>query len=351
MLFGVVLSTFCLLLLGGFHRQNSNKEDGWIRMKIGNEGAWQNKWFIFEDGVLKYGASPSAPDATLTQVPMDQVISLKTDNAHENTIVITTVNYKLYLNLANTVEMHKWLFAFQKSVALVLTHLMKSAESHATAGKVSKTPTAKLGMPSPEKCSLSHKSSHGSSHGRMDVRGSPLGNRTPEGRLFSNDRSVSTDNDGRFEFRHSDGADNALGRALGSTAIPINPAAQKPSHHGHHSHQAAHSHHAHSHHSSHAHAHSHHSRSKGLAGSTGDNLGASSYGYLSGRGESVDKLATSFKEENDKHLRLEELLQSDTEGSRSRGNSGDSNSESEGEDPDGDWKSRGSNEMQDDEDE
>lgn len=244
--------------------------------------------------------------------------------------------------------MRKWLFAFQKSVALVLTHLMNSAEQQNDTGR-NKHTSGKMGAPSPEKFGVGKRSPLNTSHGNIEHLGCVDRNHSPNA----------------GDFRHSDGVENTVSRPFGSSAIPIQVPQQKSSHHGHGHHrsqQQAHSHHAHSHHVHSHHAHSHHSSSRsksGLGCPSGDGTVAmpagTSYGYGgTGRGESVDKLATSFKEEDATHLRLEELLHTpSTEESRSRAHSGDSdsNNSSDEEDADGDWRSKSSNEMQNDDEE
>ncbi len=60
-------------------RQNSSREDGWIESKIGDKGEWIRRWFIFDDGVLKYGGNSLDSDNELTKIPMDRVMSLRAD--------------------------------------------------------------------------------------------------------------------------------------------------------------------------------------------------------------------------------------------------------------------------------
>jgi len=108
-----------------FFRQNSHREDGWISVKIGHSDAWVNKWFIFDEGVLKYGPHPSSAEGEFVCIPLQNVIKLRADG--DATILVSTTTQKILLRLATTDEMHKWLFCFQKSVAMVLTHLMSLA--------------------------------------------------------------------------------------------------------------------------------------------------------------------------------------------------------------------------------
>jgi hypothetical protein len=60
-------------------RQNSNREDGWISIKIGSNDTFRNKWVVFDDGELKYAPHPSCRDEGYTHVPMNSVVKLRAD--------------------------------------------------------------------------------------------------------------------------------------------------------------------------------------------------------------------------------------------------------------------------------
>lgn len=107
-----------------FFRRSSNKEDGWIEIKVDSNEEWLKVWMIFDDGVLSYGPNPSASDDQFTKLSIDNVISFRTDAISNNTIVINTTAVKIQLRAMSTDEMRKWLFCFQKSVALLLSRLM-----------------------------------------------------------------------------------------------------------------------------------------------------------------------------------------------------------------------------------
>ena len=62
-----------------FFRQNSNREDGWADVRIDKETTWRKMWFIFDDGILKYGSGPHAPPSSFASIPMDNVLSLRAD--------------------------------------------------------------------------------------------------------------------------------------------------------------------------------------------------------------------------------------------------------------------------------
>lgn len=119
-----------------FFRQNSNREHGWMYIKVGRSTTWEKRWFVFDNGVLQHANSSKALSYEFVQIPMDTVITLRADKKStvgvEPTIMITTTENKLYLKLANMEEMTKWLFCFQKAVALVLTHLLEAPSQHSS---------------------------------------------------------------------------------------------------------------------------------------------------------------------------------------------------------------------------
>lgn len=65
---------------------SSSREEGWLETKIGRAELWERMWVVFDDGVLYYSADRNADrdiDDNVTRVPMDRVISLRTDvSAH-----------------------------------------------------------------------------------------------------------------------------------------------------------------------------------------------------------------------------------------------------------------------------
>lgn len=60
-------------------RQNSTREEGWMEARIGHAREWLKLWFVLDNGVLKYGSSPTTPDEDLLQIPMDSVVTLCAD--------------------------------------------------------------------------------------------------------------------------------------------------------------------------------------------------------------------------------------------------------------------------------
>lgn len=152
-------------------------------------------------------------------------------------------------------------------------------------------------------------------------------------------RSSSTDMPiGKFDFRHSDSLETAL--RSGSSAIPIQHAYGK-NHNGHG--------HGHGHGNGYGHASSHHShavapepRSRAHSNQS-HGLRSASHDGSNSRGMSVDKIATSYKEDDEEIMRLEDLLITPSDGSPRQSESQNSEDSDDG-DINGDWRSKGSNE-------
>jgi len=80
--YDVIFQYIIYYLLTYIYRQNSNRVDGWIDVKIGSSNhsnIWQNRWFVFDNGVLKYGKDSRIAEQEYVQIPMDSVITLKAD--------------------------------------------------------------------------------------------------------------------------------------------------------------------------------------------------------------------------------------------------------------------------------
>lgn len=72
-----------------FHRMSSSKVEGWLETKIGRAERWERKWVVFDDGVLYFSTQKEAArddNEVVTQIPMDRVISLRTDVRTEKLI-------------------------------------------------------------------------------------------------------------------------------------------------------------------------------------------------------------------------------------------------------------------------
>ena len=61
---------------------SSSKVEGWLETKIGRAERWERKWVVFDEGILYFSTQKEADRAdteAVKQVPMDRVISLRTD--------------------------------------------------------------------------------------------------------------------------------------------------------------------------------------------------------------------------------------------------------------------------------
>lgn len=91
-MFSSPLAFHCTILLtpllnaSDIKSMSSSREEGWLETKIGRAELWERMWVVFDDGVLYYSADRNADrdiDDNVTRVPMDRVISLRTDvSAH-----------------------------------------------------------------------------------------------------------------------------------------------------------------------------------------------------------------------------------------------------------------------------
>ena len=114
-------------------RQSSSREEGWLETKMKRNEPWQRKWVVFDDGVLtcadsqqfinnndndavlSYGSGGSGGDTSgfstetgqgtgtvnksgVMKIPMDQVISLRTDDQYGDSVIqIVTTEGKLLI--------------------------------------------------------------------------------------------------------------------------------------------------------------------------------------------------------------------------------------------------------------
>lgn len=60
-------------------RQYSSKEDGWLELRIGHSNRWERKWVIFEQSSLQFGPEESASRDKFQIIPMDSVVSIRTE--------------------------------------------------------------------------------------------------------------------------------------------------------------------------------------------------------------------------------------------------------------------------------
>lgn len=74
---------------------NSSREEGWMKLKIGETGNWEQMHIVFDNGLLSYSAAKLHSDDAeksnhvVTKVHMDKVISLRTDVSEVNYSVLT----------------------------------------------------------------------------------------------------------------------------------------------------------------------------------------------------------------------------------------------------------------------
>eukprot|EP00599_Poterioochromonas_sp_BG-1_P005644 CAMPEP_0173144310 /NCGR_PEP_ID=MMETSP1105-20130129/7153_1 /TAXON_ID=2985 /ORGANISM="Ochromonas sp., Strain BG-1" /LENGTH=712 /DNA_ID=CAMNT_0014057959 /DNA_START=152 /DNA_END=2291 /DNA_ORIENTATION=+ len=110
-----------------FFRQNSTNENGFVEVSDNNSGQWTKKWMSYDESVLYFYKDPLTKDQDSFRIPMDKVISFRADNVNgEHPLIsIVTTDKKFKLRLSNIDEMRKWLFCFQKSVALVISHIVE----------------------------------------------------------------------------------------------------------------------------------------------------------------------------------------------------------------------------------
>ena len=72
-----------------FFRQNSNPENGWLSLRVGQTGEWDDRWVAFEDYTLSVYGNPGG--AKLFDIPMDTVVSFRTDVSSQVIISILMV--------------------------------------------------------------------------------------------------------------------------------------------------------------------------------------------------------------------------------------------------------------------
>lgn len=69
-------------------RLTSNREEGWLKIKLGEEGVWEDMYVTFDYFVISYSITKpdhneevdkGIDDDDSTKVQMDKVISLRTD--------------------------------------------------------------------------------------------------------------------------------------------------------------------------------------------------------------------------------------------------------------------------------
>jgi hypothetical protein len=111
-----------------FFRSSSNPERGWLEVKYGRSALWKKKWVEFADGALRLGQNKETALSDFIIIQMSNVVAIRTDNSlkEETSIFITTTEHRLILRAETKDDMFRWLFCFQKSVALVLSSLLEN---------------------------------------------------------------------------------------------------------------------------------------------------------------------------------------------------------------------------------
>ena len=114
-----------------FFRQNSSREAGWLLMKGEFSENWNKKYVILEDGVFTFSSTDDGNPEDYESISMDTVVSWRTNSKNrlssEEFLTMTTAgSRKIYLKTEMPREMNRWIFAIQKSVALVLTQIIES---------------------------------------------------------------------------------------------------------------------------------------------------------------------------------------------------------------------------------
>jgi len=129
-------------------------EIGWLDVtkdkgsKGGAEPVWERRWFELKDGVIRHAASDTAEDmSNSVRIPIENIIRLVTGNkrrrpswmlththieggqdddppAPQHLITMKTTHEKLILRAESADDLNRWVFAFQKSVALAMTKIM-----------------------------------------------------------------------------------------------------------------------------------------------------------------------------------------------------------------------------------
>ena len=89
--------------------QSSNREEGVLNIRFGRgvDSKWERKFVIFEDGVLYIASDKSTPLEESHQVPMDTVISVRTDiyeSPGTTLIVVSTLLCKIFMKAKTSDE-------------------------------------------------------------------------------------------------------------------------------------------------------------------------------------------------------------------------------------------------------
>ena len=65
--------------VNALYRQSSNRESGYLLVKIGREKTWEKQSVIFEEGSLRFAPNPLCSEAEFKNVPMENVQLLRSN--------------------------------------------------------------------------------------------------------------------------------------------------------------------------------------------------------------------------------------------------------------------------------
>ena len=132
--------------LGGyqaFFRQNSIPEAGWLEIRLGISEGWVKYWVVFDNAANTMSYSQSMNDIPVATIPMNHVVSFRTDSPN-SLLITTTERQQIHLRANSVDELKGWLFCFQKSVALVLSQLIDGTSSTSSLSSLGGGPSSSL---------------------------------------------------------------------------------------------------------------------------------------------------------------------------------------------------------------
>lgn len=119
---------------------SKQNESGWLHVKWKRVGTysewtspdWTSYWCVFEEGVLTFAVSEASKVDDRKSIKIETVVSLRADAGKDAPCIniITTDQVDVNLKANSKDENNKWIFAFQKSVALVLSTLDHCSADH-----------------------------------------------------------------------------------------------------------------------------------------------------------------------------------------------------------------------------
>ena len=99
------------------------------------------KWCILEDGILTFSESEDVASDDQSTIYMDRVVSIRTTDRNGHSCIMIKVadsdDRTIALKTTDQVERSNWIFAFQKSVAVVLNRTISASTSAASSPSLS----------------------------------------------------------------------------------------------------------------------------------------------------------------------------------------------------------------------